>query len=79
LSIPDRFSNTELLIVYADQEHIVQVTINLLINAFRYSTRVDKLLVSVQPINNKGVFAVQNFGFGITPGKRGDIFENFIP
>jgi PAS domain S-box-containing protein len=60
-----------------DREHISQVIINLLSNAIKYSPKADRVIVSVSALENKAIFTVRDFGFGIPAGETTCLFEKF--
>ncbi len=63
--------------VFADQERIAQVLINLLTNAIKYSPAANEINVSLKKEGDKAIVSVQDFGIGIAAGEHKKIFENF--
>lgn len=64
--------------VRADRARIVQVLINLLTNAVKYSPRSNKVLVRVGARKNKCIISVEDFGTGIGKKDQRKIFTRFF-
>lgn len=65
-------------IVRADRERIVQVLINLISNAIKYSPDADKVIVKSIRDSKKIIVSIQDFGFGIPKNEHQKIFERFF-
>ena len=63
--------------LFADQERISQVIINLITNAIKYSPDADKIIVSARKHNKEIIVSVQDFGMGIAKDQQEKIFERF--
>jgi signal transduction histidine kinase len=63
--------------VYADRSRIIQVLLNLLSNAYRYTPAGGKITVSVFPIDGAIQVDVADTGIGIPPDEQEKIFERF--
>lgn len=63
--------------VYADQDRIGQVFINLLTNAIKYSPKADKIIVRLGEERGWATVAVQDFGIGMPKGRLKRIFDPF--
>ncbi|RYE21288.1 MAG: PAS domain S-box protein [Sphingobacteriales bacterium] len=70
------FDDTELM-VYADQQRIEQVIINLISNAVKYSPNADRIIIRASAANNKIKVSVQDFGIGIEKEQHDRIFSRF--
>lgn len=64
--------------VYADLDKTSWVLTNLLSNAVRYSYPNSKVILSVKPVKAKMHFSVQDFGQGIDPRYREQIFNRYF-
>jgi PAS domain S-box-containing protein len=73
--IVTRYQNK--LQVYADQDRIAQVLINLVANAIKYSPSDTKIIISLKTDKNKVVVSVQDHGPGIDQNHHQKIFERF--
>jgi len=65
------------LAVYADPDRVVQVLVNLLGNAVKFSAPGDAVEVTVRPDAEGVRFAVRDTGRGIPPDRLAGIFERF--
>lgn len=63
--------------VYADQQRIYQVMINLVSNAIKYTGEGEKITVGFEKRKNNVAIYVQDNGSGIPPGHVERIFERF--
>jgi two-component system CheB/CheR fusion protein len=65
--------------VYADRQRIIQVMINLISNAIKYSPGAEFVQVTIEKdLSDKFVkIAVQDFGIGISPEKLDLIFDKY--
>lgn len=63
--------------VYVDPDRIVQVLLNILGNALRYTKPGGKVTLSAVLDGNKVVFSVKDTGPGIAPEDLNNIFERF--
>jgi two-component system, OmpR family, phosphate regulon sensor histidine kinase PhoR len=63
--------------VYADQNKIGQVFINLIHNAIKFSSEGDTIILSAKHEGNKIIFSVSDEGVGIEPHNIQRIFERF--
>lgn len=63
--------------IYADQERIRQVLINLVSNAINYSPPDSKLILSAKKGDGHIIVSVQDFGKGISKEDSEKIFERF--
>ena len=66
------------ILVTADRQLLVQVLINLLGNAVKFSPRDEKILISCQQEEGRAVFAVIDHGIGIAPDKIATLFDPFV-
>lgn len=64
-------------VVHADKTRIIQVLINLLNNAIKYSPNADEVVVQVTETEREITIAVRDFGIGIPPEHHRKIFERF--
>ncbi len=64
--------------VFGDRERIGQVLTNLLSNAMKYSPAATLVCVKLQEDAETVTVSVQDFGIGIDPAKREQIFERFF-
>jgi signal transduction histidine kinase len=65
------------LFINADPEKIVQVVVNILDNAIKYSYQGSTIEAEMFPENNNAVFIVKNVGIGIPKEDMKNIFERF--
>lgn len=63
--------------VFADEERINEVLINLITNAIKYSPREKKIIVGVSEKMNELLISVQDYGIGIPKKDQKKIFERF--
>ncbi|MEO6151160.1 MAG: PAS domain S-box protein [Mucilaginibacter sp.] len=70
------FDNNELP-VYADQQRMEQVIINLVSNAIKYSPNANRIIVRATLAGKKVRVSVQDFGIGIENDQHGRIFSRF--
>ncbi|MGH9396283.1 MAG: PAS domain S-box protein [Terriglobia bacterium] len=63
--------------LWADQDRIIQVLINLLNNAIKFSPDGSAIQISAEQKNEEIVFRVADTGRGIPSGNLGQIFERF--
>jgi len=63
--------------VVGDRDRIVQVLINLITNAIKYSPVADTVVLRVTTDANQAVVSVQDFGIGIAQQHHDKIFERF--
>ena len=64
--------------IYADEERIAQVLVNLITNAIKYSPKVGKVVVSLSRDKNIVIVSVQDFGLGIPKEEQIHIFDRFF-
>ncbi len=64
--------------IYADQERIAQVLVNLISNAIKYSPTGDRVIVTSSKDSKKVTISVQDFGLGIPKVEQNKIFERFF-
>lgn len=64
--------------VYADQERISQVLVNLISNAIKYSPDSAKVIVRSSQTGKKVIVSVEDFGFGIPKDVQEKIFDRFF-
>lgn len=64
--------------VFADQNRIEQVLINLITNAIKYSPGADKINVRLCDDKKNAYISVQDFGIGIPKKDQGKIFRRFF-
>ncbi|GAB3912792.1 PAS domain S-box protein [Mucilaginibacter boryungensis] len=65
------------LLIYADQQRIEQVIINLISNAIKYSPDAGLIIIKGQATNSKLKVSVQDFGIGIAKDQLKRIFSRF--
>ncbi|RYY22340.1 MAG: PAS domain S-box protein, partial [Sphingobacteriaceae bacterium] len=63
--------------IWGDKERISQVITNLLTNAIKYSPDANEIIIYTQQNNGHVQLCVQDFGIGISAGKRDKVFEQF--
>ena len=63
--------------VFADEEKIEQVIINLLVNAIKYNEKKGFVKISCKDLQDKYLIEIEDNGLGIEPGKINRIFERF--
>jgi len=68
---------SESLTVFADEDRIVQVLINLLGNALQYTPPDGKVSISTQKNNNRVEFIITDTGSGIAESDLKQIFDRF--
>ncbi len=65
-------------VIFADRERIRQVLINLLTNAIKYSPNADRVIIHQTKNKHNVKVSIQDFGIGIAPQDRENIFEQFF-
>lgn len=68
---------TPLPIVRADRNRIIQVLVNLLSNAYRYTPPGGSIQVSVRPLGNTVLVQIADTGIGIAKEDQRKVFERF--
>lgn len=63
--------------IYADHDRIVQVLINLISNAIKFSSANKSVIVQVHAHRMSVVIGIKDFGMGIKPEDKKKIFERF--
>ncbi|HLL60485.1 MAG TPA: ATP-binding protein [Candidatus Nitrosocosmicus sp.] len=63
--------------IFADQDRISQVLVNLIGNAIKYSPDAKKIEVSVHKGNEEVIIAIKDYGIGIAQEEHEKIFERF--
>ncbi|MCL6638888.1 MAG: HAMP domain-containing protein [Firmicutes bacterium] len=63
--------------IWVDPDRIVQVLLNLLGNALRYTPEGGEIELSVRQEGEEVLFTVRDTGVGIEPGELNNIFERF--
>ena len=61
--------------VYADEDRISQILINLLSNALKYSPKGRKIIVKIKRENKQIITSIKDFGLGIPEDKQEEIFK----
>lgn len=60
-----------------DKDRICQVVTNLLTNAIKYSPDANEIVIYTEDHGTEVQLCVQDFGIGISPGKKDKVFEQF--
>ncbi|HEY0897181.1 MAG TPA: PAS domain S-box protein [Sphingobacteriaceae bacterium] len=63
--------------VFIDKTRIIQVIVNLVTNAVKYSPDADRVEIQLYMEGSKVICSVQDFGIGIPPEHRERVFERF--
>jgi two-component system, LuxR family, sensor kinase FixL len=63
--------------IYCDSDRIVQVLTNFLSNAIKFSSADNKVITSAEEVDGKVLFAVIDFGVGITEDQLPQLFGRF--
>ncbi|MBD5131718.1 MAG: HAMP domain-containing histidine kinase [Clostridiales bacterium] len=63
--------------VYADKDKIMQVLINLIDNAIKYSPAYSRIIISTDLHENKVYVTVKDFGYGISKKEQALIWDTF--
>ncbi len=63
--------------VHCDEDRIIQVVVNLVSNAIKFSDKDGKLILSAEQLDGTGKLNVIDFGRGIPEEKIGTIFDRF--
>ncbi len=66
------------ILVTADRQLLMQVLINLVGNAIKFSPKDEKILISCRYEENWAVFSVIDHGAGIAPDKIATLFDPFV-
>jgi PAS domain S-box-containing protein len=67
----------ESVTLYADEERIGQVIINLITNAIKYSPEAKEIIISTKVDDKQLMFCVKDFGIGISEENLQRVFEQF--
>lgn len=70
-------SSDELMLVNVDGQLMIQVFVNLLDNAIKYTTTHDSIILSIQPIDDQVQIIVKDTGIGIQESIIDHIFDEF--
>jgi PAS domain S-box-containing protein len=65
------------LVAYCDRERILQVLMNLVGNAVKFSDRDSRICIEVKQVSNEIEFAVRDFGNGIARSQLEHIFDPY--
>ena len=63
--------------VHADRNRLEQVVVNLISNAIKYSPDADKVIISIEKVDDGIKVAIKDFGIGIPKDKLPLIFDRF--
>lgn len=63
--------------ISADKERIIQVLINLLTNAIKFSPKASRVVVTATARQKEVVVSIRDFGIGISPSEQQKIFAPF--
>jgi PAS domain S-box-containing protein len=69
--------DNEQMVLYADQQRIEQVVINLITNAIKYSPDGNKVIIRASDMAGNIQVSVQDFGIGIAKNQQERIFSRF--
>jgi signal transduction histidine kinase len=64
-------------LVYGDRQRIEQVLLNLLSNAIKYSPGENTVIVDTEKTENELIIKIRDYGIGVAPEERLNIFERF--
>jgi signal transduction histidine kinase len=64
-------------LVYGDRRRIEQVLLNLLSNAIKYSPGENTVIVDTEKTENELIIKIRDYGIGVAPEERLNIFERF--
>ncbi len=70
--------DSEPCLIAADSYYLLEVILNLLTNAIKYSPAKGKLFMSCRKVNNQAIFELVDQGPGVPADKRDVIFERFL-
>ena len=70
-------TDSEEIIIFADEEAVERAITNLLSNAIKYSSVGGRTTISIKNLNGKAVVEVQDMGSGISTEDLQTIFEPF--
>ena len=71
-------NTNELLLINVDGKLIVQVLVNLLDNAIKYTQKNDTITISVEKLEKETKISVEDTGTGIDDDKIDTIFDEFV-
>jgi signal transduction histidine kinase len=74
----DRFRSRESLIINGDRKMLLQVVLNLVENAVKYSVGKPHIVISTHIEGDMISFSVRDHGIGVTPGEEKMIFGEFF-
>lgn len=63
--------------IYADEDRIEQILVNLISNAIKYSPKSDKIIIRSSRVKEGVRIEVQDFGLGVPPKSIDKIFDRF--
>lgn len=75
--VPPRERGSRPITVWADPDRVVQVLVNLLGNAIKFSSRGDRVTVTVSHDEDGALFSVRDTGRGIPADRLESVFDRF--
>jgi two-component system, OmpR family, phosphate regulon sensor histidine kinase PhoR len=72
-----QFEESQGIVVNADKEALVEIVVNLIDNAIKYSHDKKRIEISLSTENGFGTISIKDFGLGISKSDQKHIFDKF--
>lgn len=70
-------TENDTILLWFDQNQMQKVFFNLISNAFKYTSKEGKIIISISQDNERVYISIKDSGIGISPENKNKIFEQF--